>query len=94
MNLHGNTKYVQQKYLDNASILKEQYSDLFSNDTEIGKWLRTKNAVEKIGGYLFTHAGISPGLAQSNLRIEQINEIVRKNIASNSKLRGRCRQTR
>ena len=85
MNLHGNTKYVQQKYLDNAVILKEQYSDLFSNDTEIGKWLRTKNAVEKIGEYLFTHAGISPELALSNLRIEQINEIVRKNIGIKSR---------
>ena len=85
MNLHGNTKYVQQKYLDNANILKEQYSDLFSNDTEIGKWLRTKNAVEKIGEYLFTHAGISPALALSNLRIEQINEIVRKNIGIKSR---------
>jgi calcineurin-like phosphoesterase family protein len=49
-------------------------------DGKIGKWVRTKNAVLKIGDTLFVHAGISETFAQSS--IKEINRTVRGNLAN------------
>lgn len=80
MNLYGNKKYVRNKYIENCAMLNESYNNLFSNDTELGRWLRTKNIIEKIGSYVFVHGGISKDLANFNLTFEEINRIARQNI--------------
>lgn len=80
MNLNGNTKYVDKKILKGTTLISDNYASLFSTDTELGRWLRTKNVIMKIGDYLFTHAGISPSLDSLNLSIDEINRIARDNI--------------
>jgi Calcineurin-like phosphoesterase len=77
LNLAGNTTYVRKKYLENVKILKENFSRWYDNQTELGRWLRSKNAVEKIGDYVFCHGGISPNLAESGIRFHEINRIAR-----------------
>ena len=77
MNLSGYTEYVRKKYLENASIMGLEYNNLFNGETELGRWLRTKNAVERIGPYVFCHGGISPELAASNLNLSDINQLSR-----------------
>ncbi len=77
MNLAGYYDYVRKKYMENAALIGEDYSLWFDNHSELGRWLRTKNAVEKIGDYVFCHGGISPMLADSGLDISKINEISR-----------------
>lgn len=77
LNLAGQTEYVRKKYLDNARVLSEDYGRLYAIDTELGRWLRTKNAVEKIGDYVFCHGGISPQLVQTKLTLPDINRIAR-----------------
>ncbi|HMQ70608.1 MAG TPA: metallophosphoesterase [Ignavibacteria bacterium] len=86
MNLYGDTRYVRNKYIENAAILDVAYIDLFNEDTETGRWLRTKNVAEKIGDILFVHGGISIDLAKSGLTLDQINQTARENIGIKTSL--------
>lgn len=80
MNLQGTVQYARKKYLENAHIMGETYLRLYDNNSEMGRWLRTKNAVELIGDYVFCHGGISPELAQTTLTLETINNLSRQNL--------------
>jgi Calcineurin-like phosphoesterase len=81
MNLTGDTRYVRNKYFENARIIKENYKNWYKMDTEIGRWLRSKNAVERIGDRIFCHAGISPQMAYSGLTLTDVNEKTRYEIS-------------
>lgn len=79
MNLNNFTSYVHKKYLDNAKLLKEDYaSGLYGERSVIGRWLRTKNVVEKIGDILFTHAGISLQMNNLDKSLDEVNQLARQ----------------
>ena len=78
LNLEGTTQYVRRKYLENAALIQEDYKRWYAEDTELGRWLRTKNAVERIGSNVFCHGGISPELAQSAWSLKEVNDIARQ----------------
>jgi hypothetical protein len=80
LNLQGNSTYVRRKYLENADLMDEEYKHWFDQNSELGRWLRTKNAVEKIGDYVYCHGGISPELARTSLGLAEINRISRSNL--------------
>ena len=80
LNLQGNSAYTRRKYLENADLIGEEYKRWFDGNSELGRWLRSKNAVEKIGDYVFCHAGISPELARTKLGLSEINRISRQNL--------------
>ena len=77
MNLSGDLRYVRPKYLNNATILNEKYESMFNESTELGRWLRTKNVVEKINNIVFTHGGISADMNRMELDIADINKMAR-----------------
>ena len=77
LNLEGNTQYVRRKYLENAALINEDYKRWYDNNSELGRWLRTKNAIEKIGNYVFCHGGISPELAHTGMSLSEINHLSR-----------------
>jgi hypothetical protein len=78
LNLAGNAQYVRKKYIENAVLLREPFERWFDNHSELGRWMRTKNALEKIGEYAFCHGGISPKLIRTGFKIEEINRITRQ----------------
>jgi len=78
LNLAGNAQYVRKKYIENASIIGEPFERWFDNNSELGRWMRTKNAIEKIGDYVFCHGGISLELIQTGLTLLGINKISRQ----------------
>ena len=80
LNLEGNTQYVRKKYLENAELINEEYKRWYDNNSELGRWLRTKNAVVKIGDYVFCHGGISPELARTGMSLSEINRLSRQNL--------------
>lgn len=80
LNLQGNSQYVRRKYIENARIMGEEFTKFYDANSEIGRWLRTKNAFEKIGNYGFCHGGLSPEMAASKLTISEINDISRQHI--------------
>ncbi len=63
LNLQGIVKYVTPKYQELRRRLDIPYAALYGKDTELGRWLRTKNCIEKIGDDVFVHGGVSPGIA-------------------------------
>lgn len=84
MNLQGKTQYVRNKYLKNVKLLGEDYKYWFDENSELGRWLRTKNAVEKIGDLVFCHGGISLDLVNTALSLSEINKIVRQNLGKSN----------
>ena len=73
MNMNDDIRYVRKKYTETSKFLNEDYKNLYKPNTELGRWLETKNIVEKIGPYLFLHGGISEELNLLNPTIEEIN---------------------
>lgn len=80
MNLTGNYKYVRRKYRHNADSLQVAYAQWYAPDTELGRWLRTKNVIERIGRTLFVHGGISPQILAQHLSLEQLNDLTRQGL--------------
>ncbi|CEN44709.1 conserved hypothetical protein [Capnocytophaga canis] len=85
MNFQGKHKYADHKYIKLAQLIapnkstKESYKILYSQKSEIGKWLRSKNISVKIGNYLFVHAGLSPEIIPLRLTLGDMNQITREN---------------
>ena len=77
MNMIEDLRYVHPKYFINASLLEEEYYSFYTTDTELGRWLRTKNVIEKVGDYIFVHGGVSPTVANFNLSLNEMNDLVR-----------------
>lgn len=77
MNMQGNLKYTQGKYKEIYRQLNLDSKDLYAANTHLGRWLRTKNVMEKIGNILFTHGGISTDVSMLKLPINDINTIAR-----------------
>ncbi|MEO6221032.1 MAG: metallophosphoesterase [Ginsengibacter sp.] len=77
MNLTGDLRYTHQKYLDNARLQTSNYLSLYDEHSELGKWLRTKNIVEKIGDIIFIHGGISGDINSMNISVNDINSLAR-----------------
>jgi hypothetical protein len=77
MNMQGSHHYATEKYQTNAKLIGKTLTQLYNENSELGRWLRTKNVIEKIGDLLFVHGGISPEVNSLPLSIEDINRIVR-----------------
>lgn len=73
MILKNDIRYISNKYYSLTSNLGLDYPELFSENTVIGEWLRTKNVVEIIGNTMFIHAGISSELLSIGLSLGEIN---------------------
>ena len=77
MNLRGDLRYVRKKYFANADSLGLEYKLWYAADSELGRWLRSKNCIEKIGDFLFVHGGISPQLHAAIMNISEVNDHLR-----------------
>ncbi|MBC7874524.1 MAG: metallophosphoesterase, partial [Ferruginibacter sp.] len=77
MNMNGDLRYLHQKYKDHAVLLNEKFVALYGENSELGRWLRTKNVLEKVGDILFCHGGISQAVNRMNFPTSKINRLVR-----------------
>ena len=83
LNFYGDHRYNRGKYIKAAQEIslvadqKEAIKHIYSKHSELGKWLASKNVIEKIGGYIFVHAGLSPEILDYKLDLEAINKRVR-----------------
>lgn len=85
MNLNGDDRYVKNKYKNTYKLLGKTLAEVYGENSELGRWLRTKNIVEKIGDNLFCHGGISRELNQTSVTIEEINRLARPHYAEKRK---------
>lgn len=77
MNMSNDTRYVNKRYLEHAALMNKPYMQLFGPDAELGRWLATKNVVERVGNVLFAHAGISSTINSLNMSLKELNAITR-----------------
>ena len=77
MEISGDKRYLSDKYRDLFNKLGLNYTYFYGDNTEIGKWLRTKNSVIKINNTIFVHGGLSPELVNNKLDLETINNSIR-----------------
>ncbi|MBL7724132.1 MAG: metallophosphoesterase [Chitinophagaceae bacterium] len=84
MNLNGDLRYVHPKYIYHASLLNENYMTLYSDQSELGRWLRTKNVLQKVGDVLYVHGGVSAIMNTMELPVAKVNELVRPFYADTS----------
>ena len=92
MNMNNDFRYVRKKYFQNASLLQDEYLHFYKPNTELGRWLATKNIVEKIGNYVFVHAGISIEIANLGLTVQELNDKARDYYFDNLKAR-KCKDS-
>lgn len=89
LNMYGNTSYAQYKYREAAKrISKEADWDranryIYGDKSAIGSWLRSKNIMENIGGYIFVHAGLNKTLVDEGITHSQINSIAKQYYGKN-----------
>ncbi len=88
-NLNGDASDGAFKYIEVAKrISGEKQWDkailyLYGEKSEIGKWLRSKNIVEKIGPHLFVHGGLNKLHLQERFSLQEMNNIARKYMGKN-----------
>lgn len=85
MAMTGDNRYIHRKYRRLTEKLGLEYSDWYSDDTVLGRWLRSKNSIEIIGKTLYVHGGMSADMSNSSLSLTGINNIVRDNLQKSSK---------
>lgn len=80
-NMRDDWRYVETKYFNDAHLMDKRMLELYDSNTELGRWLRSKNIIEKIGNYAFMHGGISPEVADLYLSYDQINNYGRQEMS-------------
>ena len=80
MLLYNDDRYADDKYKLVAPKFRASLSGLYGPSTELGRWLRTKPTMLRIGEVLFVHGGVSDQLVQSGLDLEGVNEAIRLGI--------------
>ena len=88
MVLYNDLRYIHEKYNRSSKLLNLEYDELYSNNTILGRWLRSRATIVKINDIIFTHAGISEDfIAYENFNIEKINSKMRQSIPRLKELR-------
>lgn len=77
MNLSADLRYVRSKYISSAMLLQTKYESMYDENTELGRWLRTKNVIEKVGNNVFMHGGFSPEMNKMGISIPAIDDLAR-----------------
>lgn len=74
MVLANDLRYTKGKYKALAEKLGMEYPRLFGPNTELGRWLGTRNTMQTIGHDLYVHAGLGREFYDRNLSIPTVNE--------------------
>lgn len=77
MLMRGDGRYIAEKYRQLLAATGLPIEEYFSAESELGRWLRTKHAMVRIGDDLFVHAGIGPRFLERRLSIDETNDLVR-----------------
>ena len=77
MNMSNDLRNLNPKYIQTTTSLQENYYTLYSDSSELGRWLRTKNVIEKIGDLLFMHGGFSAEMNRMDVSVTDINNLAR-----------------
>ncbi len=74
MVLNGDLRYLNDKYNVTAGLLSRPFELLYSEDSVLGRWLRSKNVLVKINHDIYLHGGLHHKLTEDKLSLEFINQ--------------------
>lgn len=78
MGLNGNAGSWPQRMLATAQAMgSDGQSRLFSTDSVLGQWLRSKPVIARIGDHLVVHGGVSDAFLGTGLSVDQANALAR-----------------
>jgi hypothetical protein len=77
MQLSGDKRYLSKKYLMLFNKLGLDYTNAYAKNTELGRWIRSRNTIIRINDILFVHGGLSYNLVKGKIKIKLVNDIVR-----------------
>jgi len=80
MVLNGDLRYLHPKYIETAKQLNKPFEKLFTKDSIIGNWLRSKPVLVKVNDMLFSHGGFHPSLAIEKRSIVEINSVFKASL--------------
>lgn len=81
MNLRADLRYLHPRYVQTAQILgADSYTDLFTAQSLLGDWLRSRPAVLKLGDLLMLHGGVSPQTVDAGMTVADLNAAVRRSL--------------
>jgi len=78
--LAGTSRINDRKYIELTGSLGIRYADLFSNATELGRWIREHGVVVRVNDTLFVHAGIARSVVDAGVSLEGLNRIARETL--------------
>jgi hypothetical protein len=78
-------RYVSEKYMLFSNYFFRSYASFYDRNTELGRWLRSRNVIIRIDDHVFSHAGISSTIKDNNLNMERINFLVQNFLADEPK---------
>jgi hypothetical protein len=85
--LDGRTKSVASKYYGTFRTTEMSQRELWSEKSELGRWLRSKPVMLKIGSTLFVHAGISPKVLSMDPSLQSIDKEAENNFVTDDVVR-------
>lgn len=77
-NMQGHFQDVPDKSYAAAAVLSRQIGHLYDTSSFIGRWMSSKNSIEKINGHIFVHGGLHPDLVNTPVSLAELNAIARK----------------
>ena len=80
MVLRDDQRYLHPKYLHTVSHFNHDLRAQYSENSVLGRWLRSKPTIIIINGFMFLHGGIHQDFLDLALSIEQANDEFRKTI--------------
>lgn len=80
MVLAGNLRYLNDKYRQVEQVLGSSYQQLYSADTVLGDWLRSRPVLVQVNDSVFVHAGLHPDYLALGLSMTEVNEHYRASL--------------
>jgi hypothetical protein len=80
MVLSKEVRYTSDKYYEVEKLMLTDYTDLYSDESVLGRWLRLKPVMITINDILFVHGGVSIDMVRRNLNLENTNRIYSEKI--------------
>ena len=85
--LSNDLRYTNGKYTLLAEKLNMKYPQLLGANTELGRWLGTRNTMQIVGNDLYVHAGLGKNFYDRKLDIPFVNEETSKALFISKKKR-------
>jgi len=85
MVLRGDLRYLHDKYRRVEQVLGSSYQQLYSADTVLGDWLRSRPVLVQVNDSVFVHAGLHPDYLALGLSMIEVNEHYRASLGLDKK---------